>query len=415
MAGDKALGLNQLRRLTAAPEDDATLLERFRSRTDADAFAELVRRYGPLVRGVCRRVLGDGADADDAFQAAFLVLARKADAVRTGKSVAGWLFAVARFVALRARDENRRRRAHETRATHAPREPGADPELLAAVDEELERLPGRYREPLVACFLRGRTQPEAARELGYSLSTLRRRLEQGQELLRRRLTGRGAVPALGAVATALGGATVSATAVGATTTFVVAAVAGNGGTAPATTLAEGVLAMMARTKLKRLLAAGLVAASLVGGGVAWQLTAAQPPQPVGPGQPADPKPAAPPMRPPVPKERANPGDTIKPGDRFTIRGKELFDQAPLDDIYEIDADGNISLGAPYGGRVKIDGLALADAEAAIRAQVRMYARRGEVRLIRFTPAGQTELEQRVRRLEKEVKELRGLVDELRNK
>src|SRR3954470_10515150 len=115
MIGDEARTVNQLRRPASAQEDDSLLLSRFLADLDAEAFAELVRRHGPMVLGVCRRVLGNSPDADDALQAAFIVLARKGGSVRNGRSVASFLFGVARFAALRARDKERRRREHEAR------------------------------------------------------------------------------------------------------------------------------------------------------------------------------------------------------------------------------------------------------------------------------------------------------------
>src|SRR5262245_15562192 len=172
----------RLRRLAEPPgaESDRQLLRRFAAARDEAAFAELVARHGPLVRGVCRRVAGD-ASADDAFQATFLVLARRAGTLRWGGAVGPWLYAAARRVALKARAAEARRRRRERAAAPPAAEPVADPgwrELLAVLDEELRRLPERYRAPLLACYLEGRTQDEAARQLGWSVGTLRRRLER---------------------------------------------------------------------------------------------------------------------------------------------------------------------------------------------------------------------------------------------
>jgi RNA polymerase sigma factor (sigma-70 family) len=183
-----------LRHLGSA-ESDRELLACFVESGDNDAFAALVDRHGPLVRSVCRRVLGDADRADDAFQATFLLLARKASTLTNADAVANWLFGVARRVSLAARRSSQRTSA-------APLNPELDPpapearteqeELLRILDEELARLPDRLRAPLVACYLEGQTQDEAARSLGWSLSTLRRRLEEGRELLRSRLSTRGA-------------------------------------------------------------------------------------------------------------------------------------------------------------------------------------------------------------------------------
>src|SRR5579885_476710 len=160
--------VNHLRDLVAPPATlpDAQLLERFRARGEEAAFAHLVRRHGAMVLGVCRRVLREEQDAEDAFQATFLVLARRAAAIRKGGSVGSWLHGVARRVAARARAEAARRAAHERRRPAPPRANGADEivwrELRTVLDEELARLPEKYRAPVVLCYLEGRTQDEAA-------------------------------------------------------------------------------------------------------------------------------------------------------------------------------------------------------------------------------------------------------------
>src|SRR4051794_33095221 len=183
-----SLLLHHLRELAAAPDDTASdreLLRRFAERRDEAAFASLMRRHGPMVLRVCRRLLPHGPDAEDAFQATFLTLAKKAGAVRWHDSAAGWLHGVARNTARRARDAAARRARHER---GAPARAGADPlaemsarELLGALDEELSRLPRQYREPLVLCYLEGAARDEAARRLGCPLGTLKGRLERGKE------------------------------------------------------------------------------------------------------------------------------------------------------------------------------------------------------------------------------------------
>ncbi len=180
---------------------DRELLRRFSRQRDEAAFTALVRRHGPMVLGVCRRTLGDEQDAEDAFQAAFLVLARKAGRLTWHESVGTWLYLVARRAALRARGGRARRRDRERRADEGT--PPVDPleavsgrELCAALDDELSHLPERCRAPVVLCCLEGSTRDEAARRLGWSLATLKRRLERGRTLLRQRLTRRGfALPA----------------------------------------------------------------------------------------------------------------------------------------------------------------------------------------------------------------------------
>jgi RNA polymerase sigma factor (sigma-70 family) len=192
--------LGQIRGLAEGEAADECLLERFRRGKDEAAFATLVRRHGPMVLGVCRRVLHDGHTAEDACQAAFLTLARKAGKAGTRGSVAAWLYRVAFRTALRARRQDVRRQRHES---HAETRQAADPlaemtgrELLTMLDEELHKLPEEYRAPLVLCFLESRTRDEAARALGCSESTLRRRVDAGKERLRVRLERRGlALPA----------------------------------------------------------------------------------------------------------------------------------------------------------------------------------------------------------------------------
>lgn len=175
--------LAKLRRPSA--DSDGRLLARFAATGDDDAFAALVDRHGPLVFGVCRRAVRDHHLAEDAFQAVFLVLAKRAGRVSVRDSLASYLYVVARRVAVKAA----RRRSPTAEANDRPAaEPGDRDGVL---DEELERLPAKYRSPLIACFLEEQTQDDAASRLGLSLSTVRRRLEAGRELLRRRLTARG--------------------------------------------------------------------------------------------------------------------------------------------------------------------------------------------------------------------------------
>jgi RNA polymerase sigma factor (sigma-70 family) len=180
----------------ASQASDAQLLERFASRREEQAFVALVRRHGPLVLGVCRRVLRDDHESEDAFQATFLALARQASSIRRGECLSSWLYGVALRVALRARAELARRRQHERKA--AQKGNGASREtfpleLRLVLDEELGRLPARYRGALVLCYLQGKTHIEAARELGYPPGSMSRHLARARELLRARLVRRGIV------------------------------------------------------------------------------------------------------------------------------------------------------------------------------------------------------------------------------
>jgi RNA polymerase sigma factor (sigma-70 family) len=179
--------------LEAASDHD--LLNRFAAVRDQDAFAELVRRHGAMLLRLCRRVLHHGQDAEDVCQAAFLLLAQQAGSPRWHASVNGWLFQVAYRLSLEARTAATRRSRHEARAKPAtPCEPLDEVtfrELQAIFDDELSRLPEKYRAPILLCCLEGRTREEAARCLGWSLPTVKDRLEQGRERLRARLAQRG--------------------------------------------------------------------------------------------------------------------------------------------------------------------------------------------------------------------------------
>jgi RNA polymerase sigma factor (sigma-70 family) len=174
---------------------DRHLLHRFAHGREEAAFETLVRRHGPLVLGVCRRVLHQEQDAEDVFQATFLVLARKAGSLNREGPLGGWLSRVAYHMALKTR---KRTAARQRRESHAGRRTEPDPlaevtgrELLAVFDEELQALPECERVALVLCYLEGKTRDEAAREAGCSASTLKRRLERGKERMRLRLARRG--------------------------------------------------------------------------------------------------------------------------------------------------------------------------------------------------------------------------------
>jgi RNA polymerase sigma factor (sigma-70 family) len=181
----------------ARQQSDRELLQQFALRRDEQAFAELVRRHGLMVLAVCRRVLHDVHDAEDAFQAVFLILARKAKARGWRESVANWLYLVAYRLAMRLRKDRQRDRREmpQIQAMSVdPLEAVSGRELCAAVDEELSRMPERLRAGIVLCCLQGATRDEAARTLGWSLGTLKRRLEQGRALPRLRLQKRGFEP-----------------------------------------------------------------------------------------------------------------------------------------------------------------------------------------------------------------------------
>jgi RNA polymerase sigma factor (sigma-70 family) len=191
--------LRHLRSLAAAAVSsqvaDRELLQRFAEQRDPAAFEELLRRHGALVLRVCRHLLPQRQDVEDVFQATFLTLVRKAESIRSQDAVGSWLHGVARCLAFQVRAANARRRAHEHQTARSlPSDPLSALTLRdaeAVLHEELARLPGKYRLPLELCYLEGARREDAALRLGWSLATLKRRLEQGRELLRVRLTRRG--------------------------------------------------------------------------------------------------------------------------------------------------------------------------------------------------------------------------------
>ena len=283
--------LPALRRVVLARETadrtDGQLLTAFLANQDADAFAVLVRRHGPMVLGVCRRIVGEFATAEDAFQAVFLVLARRAGSVRPRSNVGNWLYGVAYRTAIKARAVLARRRSREKQVETMPepfaRTSGGLPppgspadvwsDLKPIIDEELARLPERLRLPVVLCDLEGRPQRAVARELGVPPATLATRIAAARRLLAQRLTRRGVSLSGGALAgilterasaavvvPALAGGVVRAAesiAAGSTVSGFVSA--------HAVQLSEGVMRMMLLTKLKAAAAAALTVLVLCSG------------------------------------------------------------------------------------------------------------------------------------------------------
>ncbi len=203
--------------------DEGELLGRFAEAGDADAFGELVRRHGPPVLGACRRILGHDHDAEDAFQAAFMVLARKARGLDRSRPLGPWLHGVALRIALDLRSTAKSRKKRERKLARLRREESPpkerEEEIRALLDEEIRRLPDRYRSPFILCFLEGRSGDEAARALGWPRGTVSTRLGRAREILRKRLAARGlvvtgtllgAIAAPAAVPAALAAATVVA-------------------------------------------------------------------------------------------------------------------------------------------------------------------------------------------------------------
>jgi RNA polymerase sigma factor (sigma-70 family) len=261
---------------------DGQLLACFMERGDSAAFEGLLRRHGPMVLGVCRRILGDSHDADDAFQAVFLVFARKAGSIAPRKAVGGWLYGVAYRTALEARTKRRRRRAREKQVEAMP-DAAVEPddtwrELKPLLDKELNRLPEKFRVPVVLCDLEGLPRRQVARQLGLPEGTLSSRLHTARRALAQRLSKYGFCLSGGALAAALtrrASATVPAP-------LLVSTVKVASGQAVAATaavaLSKEVLKTMFLAKLKLAVGAVMVTAALGAGGVAYQVSGPRPAQ-----------------------------------------------------------------------------------------------------------------------------------------
>jgi RND family efflux transporter MFP subunit len=365
------LAVEWVRRTAAAADagvPDGDLLERF-LRGDAAAFELLAWRHQRLVFGVCMRVLRDRDDAEDAFQAAFLVLARKGRTIGRRDSVAAWLYKVAYRCALTARAIRARRASREQPIAHLDMgEPDnasrltEERELRAILDEELSRLPERFRAPTVLCYLAGKTIEEAAAELGCPRGTVASRLARARERLRVRLVGRGLTLSSGLAALALCDVAAAAPEglVASTIQFMKLQAAGGAVSAKVAALTERVLKAMFLRKLA--IAAAVVAAFtgifFAGGAFALQLHAqapaveqkavngippeppVQPPaaQPKAAQAPADPPPAQP--EPPVKQLKPPPASmdfvgSLEPSQEIKIGSRVA---GPLDKVYVKEGD-----------------------------------------------------------------------------
>lgn len=278
--GPFAVLLRHIHQLTgakpAADDDCGKLLHRFVAERDEAAFAEIVRRNGAMVWRVCKRILGNEQDAEDAFQAAFLVLARKAGSLRNCAALGGWLHRVTVRIAVQARADATRRRLVEGRdVPRAMPDSAIDlerQESAAILHEELSQLPEKHRSPLVLCYLEGKTHQEAARKLGWPSGTMSRRVGRALELLRTRLTRRGIGLPAAALAVALAdntGTAAPAALVQSTARLsylsLLGELAANGISTIAATLARDALAGMWMTQMKT---AGVVllVLGILGGG-----------------------------------------------------------------------------------------------------------------------------------------------------
>jgi RNA polymerase sigma factor (sigma-70 family) len=261
---------------------DAELLSCFAEHKDVAAFEALVRRHGPMVLGTCRRVLGDTHDAEDAFQAVFLVLVRKAASVTSRETVGGWLYGVAYRTALAARTKRKRRRAREKQVDAMPElafeSDDTWRELKLLLDKELSRLPEKFRVPVVLCDLEGLPRRQVARQLGLAEGTLSSRLHTARRTLAQRLSRYGFALSGGALAASL---TRQASAAVPSPLLVSTVKVASGeavAASAAVALSKEVFKTMFLAKLKLAVGAVMVVAALGAGGVAYQVSGPRPAQ-----------------------------------------------------------------------------------------------------------------------------------------
>jgi RNA polymerase sigma factor (sigma-70 family) len=344
--------LHHVRRLAVTASSDEQLLADFLARRSDDAFSALVGRHGPMVLNVCRRILHDAHAAEDVFQATFLVLAERGGAIRRRASLAGFLHGVAYRLAVRAKQHTSPKRqrgmtlAGASGSCDAAQDKAAAPpdglawkEMLAILDHELGQLSDRYRAPLVLCCLEGRTQDEAARQLGWGLNTLRRRLAQGRRLLEARLRGRGVtLPAALAGVLAASAAAVP----GRLRAAALAAAGARAAAGPTAVAAAGKsLALFLSTSRKKFAAA--LALAVLGAavcvGYCLNPPADQPP-------PAD---EPPPAAPPAVAGRGDSADDPLPAGAAVRLGTARYRHGTVIESFAVSADGKLAATASgYG-------------------------------------------------------------------
>ena len=350
-------------RLVAEQQADADLLRRFVAARDEGAFAQLVRRHGPMVFGVCRRTLGHVHDAEDAFQATFLVLARKAHAVRPD-TVSRWLYGVAVRVANKARARRGRHPGTAIELTDVPA-PSAPPpaDWLPLLDAALARLPERDRGPILLCDLLGRSRAEAAAELGIAEGTLSSRLARAHDRLRVRLSRLGAAISVSSVAGGLAdqaGGTVPQS-------LLESAIGVSSSARVARELADGVLRTMFLAKVLKLSALGVCVFGIVAAAT-WLPTAGADPATGGKNAPKGISPSVEPVKAETDQERiqgswvvesvkgpplapadgrAFPGNTENPTGEFMTFTSDRVEFAPF--------PGRLRTFRLRGGRIREEG------------------------------------------------------------
>jgi len=291
--GELSTAIEHIRRAALVSDgtslQDSQLLSLFVERRDQTAFEVLLRRHGPMVLGVCRRFLQNHHDAEDAFQATFLVLARRAASIVPREMVANWLYGVAYRTSLKAKAASARRAAWEKQLPAMPDPEATQPDhswsdLRSVLDQELSRLSDKYRLPIILCDFESKSIKEAARNLGWPQGTLAGRLARGRAQLAKRLARRGLAVSAASLAVVLGQEVSATTPTGLVSSTIKAAALHAAGqavteaviSARAAALTEGVLRTMSLTKLKMLTTVLTIAAGLGGVGFFYRTQAAQP-------------------------------------------------------------------------------------------------------------------------------------------
>ncbi len=362
--GHRGTAVESLERLfesgTVVGLGEAQLLERFLVLGDEAAFEAILHRHGPMVLGVCRRVLADPHSIADAFQATFLILVKNGRSIRDRDALGIWLYGVARRVAVRARANARRRDDRErsgivaegqildTGSGGSGLEGLERQELRATIDEELERLPATYRAPLILCDLEGQTYEQAAAQLGCPVGTVKSRLARGRERLRARLTRRGVAPCAATLASAIAAESAHAGPVelmgltlGAASRIAAGQeIAAGASSAGATALTKGVLRTMKLVRIQ-LATAALLAATLATTGVralVGPAAAAVSREAVAPKAPRVHAAATTPKVEPAPSERGVEHFRLANGLKVILRPIKGSEETALVVVYDIGED-----------------------------------------------------------------------------
>ncbi len=356
---------------TVAGLSEGSLLERFLLRGDEVAFEALVARHGPLVLGVCRRLLRDPSDVEDAFQATFLVLVRKARSIRDRELLGPWLYGVAYRVALRSRIARSRRKERESvlsgqEADSGEQEPGWR-ELRPVIDEEVARLPERYRAAVVLCYLQGLTHHEAAGRLGCPVGTVRSRLSRGRERLRMRLERRGLAPAVALVGSSLATeamASPTPSAMMIATVKAVSQVAVGGVGTKVASLSKGVLGTM-KWRFLGIVTAGLLVVSFIGAGAFYaglrkgELTEFTSLYEINAATSVT-----------RPELKSFPAYVVQPPDLIIVEVLDALPGRPISGERLVRPDGTISLG--FYGDLDVAGLTLDQIKERVILRLRSY-------------------------------------------